>query len=1132
MSTAAETPNPDSTVIHRPAITPGRERLIAELPNCINAEGDEESTKKCKEFIHCLEQYADDIADWIRHDLRAHFLQHWKDKKQLPKRKTYVESLLKAHRHEVTRVWCDVCLEIETDCDHRNRYEIIRPVGQGGFGEVFRAEDTTIDRIVAIKYNHDPGTANLDEVQNAASLTGQDFVAIHDVKITKTNRLAIVMEWIDAPTLDAVLKKQSGPWSLRRVCKIMISLLDALKKVHEKGIVHNDLKPANLFLNDDNTVRISDFGGATKIGAIGGQHTPVYSAPEVLKTKPNTIKTDIYSAACIAFEMLTGQRCFTGNVHDGTYDWPKELKSKLQGTIVTAVDKALMKDANQRPESADEFKKAFAGYFTDLPKEPTADDHCLGAAPSHVCHGRDDFIRDEVDAIQRNLGSPNRARLYHGPGGIGKSTVAQEIARHKEIAAQFGRERYYAKLDGVTGAVADAFRLDGADRLQRLDSLLRASVNRLLLLDTVDDPITEAQANVVPLLQKWGGYPRITLLLTSRPGRVPHGDWVTERPIEPMSHSGLAAIFHEQNGEQFSSDSQLDDVLALADGMPLAAKLFGAFANDCESLQEVLDAWAKQGPKILDQNEHDRSLSIRVTVAMSLNRKRIRESEPAQRLLRLLAELPDGWLASELPDILPDDSDEAQRVLRSVGGLAEEIDGRWTMLAPIREELRTKLEHNTDDWHRTICIAANWLAENGMKYGQGIIEPLARFRADQRNFSQLLDAGLAAEIYETVGGSYGFSLFGAFLGIDSEALLRRAVQLGQTKDKPHETALCWDQIAAILKQRGETDEALRIHREEIIPVCERLGNVKGMAVTMGNIADILDQRGETDEALRIRREEQLPVYERLGDLREIAVTMGHIADILDQRGETDEALRIYREDELPVYERLGDARSKEVTLGRIAEIFMLRGEIDEALRNLKAITLIFHDLGDARSKAVTMGKIADILQQRGEIDEALRIRREEELPVYERLGDERSKAVTMGRIADVLVQRGQTDEALRIRREEQLPVYERLGDVRSKAVTMGHIADILQQRGEIDEALRILRDECISAFEHLGDVRSLVMSRANLGITLMIKSARTKAEFEEAREHLRWALATAEKHQYAEAAQLREFVTRWFGSSV
>ena len=74
----------------------------------------------------------------------------------------------------------------------------------------------------------------------------------------------------------------------------------------------------------------------------------------------------------------------------------------------------------------------------------------------------------------------------------------------------------------------------------------------------------------------------------------------------------------------------------------------------------------------------------------------------------------------------------------------------------------------------------------------------------------------------------------------------------------------------------------------------RLGDVRERAVTMGKIADILQARGELDEALRIRRDEQLPVYERLGDVRERAVTMGNIADILFARGELDEALRILR----------------------------------------------------------------------------------------------------------------------------------------------------------------------------------------------------------------------------------------------
>jgi tetratricopeptide (TPR) repeat protein len=115
-------------------------------------------------------------------------------------------------------------------------------------------------------------------------------------------------------------------------------------------------------------------------------------------------------------------------------------------------------------------------------------------------------------------------------------------------------------------------------------------------------------------------------------------------------------------------------------------------------------------------------------------------------------------------------------------------------------------------------------------------------------------------------------------------------------------------------------------------VYEQLGDMRSRALAMGRIADILQTRGDLEEALRIRREEQLPVYERLGDVRSRAVTMGKIADVLQARGDLEEALRIRREEQLPVYERLGDVWERSVTLGKIADVLHARGHLEEALR--------------------------------------------------------------------------------------------------------------------------------------------------------------------------------------------------------
>jgi tetratricopeptide (TPR) repeat protein len=265
----------------------------------------------------------------------------------------------------------------------------------------------------------------------------------------------------------------------------------------------------------------------------------------------------------------------------------------------------------------------------------------------------------------------------------------------------------------------------------------------------------------------------------------------------------------------------------------------------------------------------------------------------------------------------------------------------------------------------------------------------------------------------------------------SFAALGRAAKLFAETNQERSLAMTMGQIADILTQRGETDEALRIRREEELPVYNRLSDVRSVAVKTGQIADILAGRGETDEALRIRREKQLPVYERLGDVRSVAVTMGKIADILAGRGETDEALRLHREEELPVYERLGDVRGR----------------------------------------AVTMGKIAEILARRGETDEALRIHIEERLPVADALQDVNIVASARFKCAQIRIQRGGLESG------ESQPIADELGESfainqklqRADGIAIsGHLlGQVLAMGGLTEQALEVL-DVSAGAFEKLG----------------------------------------------------------------
>ncbi|RJF78404.1 CHAT domain-containing protein [Azospirillum cavernae] len=309
-------------------------------------------------------------------------------------------------------------------------------------------------------------------------------------------------------------------------------------------------------------------------------------------------------------------------------------------------------------------------------------------------------------------------------------------------------------------------------------------------------------------------------------------------------------------------------------------------------------------------------------------------------------------------------------------------------------------------------------------------------------------------------------------GEEQDGFLTRAASA--TDGDPRLAAMILHDRGARLIQTGQPEEGETLLREASEQF-ERLGDLRSRAVTLGRIADILTTRGESDETLRIRREELLPVYERLGDERSRAVTLGRIANILTTRGQTDEALRIRREEELPVYERLGDERSRAVTMGEIADILITRSQTDEALRLLSDEVLpAFERLGDVRSRAVALGRIADILTTRGQTDEALRIQREEQLPVFERLSDVRERAVTLGKIADIFTTRGETDEALRIHLDERLPVAQRTQDLDSLAHIRFSCASIRLQRGGLEngEAATIAEElaESFSLYQRIGRV--------------------------------------------------------------
>jgi serine/threonine protein kinase len=268
--------------------------------------------------------------------------------------------------------------------DHLGPYELRGELGRGAMAVVWRAYDPKLEREVAIKepvigHGTTPPVAEelvarfVREGKAAAKLNHPGIVTIHAADVFD-GRPAIVMELIDGETLSAVLDR--GPLEIESAMAVLDQLLDAVAYAHERGVVHRDIKPDNVFVTRDGRVKLADFGIAhvgesstlkTQAGTVMG--TPGYMAPEQVTGDPVDARTDVFAIGAIAHEMLGGRNPFGATdgatpttimyriVHEQSAPLPTDIATPLSN----AVRRALAKDPRRRYQSAVEFRVALRG---------------------------------------------------------------------------------------------------------------------------------------------------------------------------------------------------------------------------------------------------------------------------------------------------------------------------------------------------------------------------------------------------------------------------------------------------------------------------------------------------------------------------------------------------------------------------------------------------------------------------------------------------------------------------------------------------------------------------------------------------------------------------------------------------
>jgi serine/threonine-protein kinase len=266
------------------------------------------------------------------------------------------------------------------------RYDILEIIGVGAHSRVARAVDPLIGRVVAIKLFPKElahGQARQRFVQEArvvGQISHPSIITLHDMGVDEASQTPyLVMEFIEGQPLDKVLEKGSIPYP--RACAWSADIATALAVAHRKGVIHGDVKPANVLITDDGRIKLTDFGMA-RLASRDAKDTPLlgtpaYWCPEQIVGKPQDARSDIFSLGVVMYEMATGHRPFDADSLQGICSLilsstplpPSHANPSIPALFNELIASCLAKDPAQRYSSAE----ALASKLHPLARRSTAE---------------------------------------------------------------------------------------------------------------------------------------------------------------------------------------------------------------------------------------------------------------------------------------------------------------------------------------------------------------------------------------------------------------------------------------------------------------------------------------------------------------------------------------------------------------------------------------------------------------------------------------------------------------------------------------------------------------------------------------------------------------------------------------